>query len=245
MAEKILASQIDGSTSGSWYTKLKTVQSKLGISQTTATVSAGTVATATTMNTFINRLNAVQSNKYGAYAAWSSYKPSTVSVGNKITQSTTYTKINNMLSSLQSICANNYTVLSGYTDDSNCGDYSEDATNSENGDCNTRSCDYCSDESAYDENGVSYGTFTDNSDWSDESDDSDIWGCADDRFGNDQNECDYTFDGCWDSTDNSVEGTSCGDDSTNSQDSQSEGCYNDAHCSEDVTSGNSTYGVVT
>lgn len=245
MAIQILASQINGSTSSSWYYRLKAVQSKLKIATTTATFTAGTSATASTMNTFINRLNNIQTNTYGSYANWGSYKPSTVTQHKLISQSSTYTKINNMLTSLESICANNHTVLSGYSEDSNCGDNSDDSTNSELDLCYTTVCDYCSDESAYDENGVSYGTNTDNPDWTDNTFDSEIWGCSDDRFGNDQFDCDRSMDGCWDYTDHSIEGTSCGNDTTNAEDSQSDGCTNDSYDSEDVTSGNSTYGVVT
>lgn len=127
MATQVKASQISYGNSGSWYKRLYALQSKFGATlNANTTISSGSQITASNMNTFINRLNALQSNPYGSYANWTSYKPATVTAGTKITASTTYNKINNMLTSLESLNANctNHDETD-YGNWSNCGDYND------------------------------------------------------------------------------------------------------------------------
>ena len=111
MATKLQASQISyNSTSNSWYKRLYALQNKFKVTKdATTTITPGTKATYSDMNAFINKLNALQSNTYGSYGNWSSYKPSVVTQYNKITQASTMTKIDNMLASLESFNVNNYT----------------------------------------------------------------------------------------------------------------------------------------
>ena len=114
---KINASQISYNSDNSWYKRLYNVASKLGATKYSTSISAGTKITASDMNTFINRLSALKTNTYGSYASWSSYQPSTVTASKQINESSTYTKINNMLTSLESIHSNDIT-----TADVTCGD---------------------------------------------------------------------------------------------------------------------------
>ena len=154
MATKISASQISGGTSGSWYARLKAVQKKYGATETTKNVTQYSKATADTMNTFIDSLNALSTNKYGSHIFnhYSGNKPARVTQYGKITESTTMTKINNILGNLEagnannnieqlkdstcayngteSTCANNETeaTCGDNSTEGTCGDYSTNAT---------------------------------------------------------------------------------------------------------------------
>lgn len=134
MATQISASQISTNTS-SWYQRLRTIQGKTpttahGSTMITKTtdpaLTSGTAATAAQINSLVNAINGLQSNVFLSYANWSSYKPSTVSQNTLISSENTYTKINNMLSSLESINAN-YSTYGEYNQ--SCPEYTQNATN--------------------------------------------------------------------------------------------------------------------
>lgn len=129
MASKIQASQISYASNGSWYKRLYTLKSRFGANNdANVSITAGTKVTHSDMNSFINKLNALENNTFGAYAAWGVYKPSTVTQNSQIAAAT-MTKIENMLQSLEALNANNTTEsVATY---STCGDCTTNNTDSQ------------------------------------------------------------------------------------------------------------------
>lgn len=117
---KILASQYNG-----WWTTLNQIRTswnQVGSSVTPITVSAGTSATASNMNSLINQVNALKS--YYSGADWANFTEATKSVGQKIEYPS---KMEWMLNYLKGVCAHNST-------NSTFGDFGNFGTNPNFGD---------------------------------------------------------------------------------------------------------------
>lgn len=199
MANKLQANQISTSSS-SWYYRLRALQGKYGITKTSdAGITAGARATYSQYNTFINALNGLQSNTFLAYAQWSSYKPTTVSSGTKITESSQKTKIENMLTSLEAVNANyiNYSerTVTECTDDTDCIAYGDNSDWTDNS-ADAREHDYTTNTDGcivnyvcedYGDNGVD--GHNDTADW--------CGVCTDNCGGCPEIDCDCTDDGTY------------------------------------------------
>lgn len=108
MSDKILAS-----TFNNWWDTLTTIETKLSATKSTQQeASIGNTAEDTTINAFINALNAIQSNKYGQWADWTN-KQTTVSRGTLI-ENNLKTGLNSLLDILNNnICANDVSKEGG------------------------------------------------------------------------------------------------------------------------------------
>lgn len=89
--ELVLASWLNDS-----YTALATKASEVGISYTPSSASQGTLATANEMNTFITKLQGLQSNKYLAHSDYWSYA-TTTSQGTLISKNPVETLVDDLL----------------------------------------------------------------------------------------------------------------------------------------------------
>ena len=165
--DKISAIQIS-TDSSSWYQRLRAIQKKTPtIAHGTTTIPqtadpiiiSGSAASALSINDFINALNSLQSNVFLSYANWNSYKPAIINRGTLISSSDQQQKINNMLTSLENICAN-YQTYGQYNNicqtntldatNNNCNDLSNFNDDSNNPNCQTNgNYSQCGDNTDY------------------------------------------------------------------------------------------------
>lgn len=94
---KILASEYN-----TWYTRLTTLQSRFGLTQTSSSKASGNPANASDMNTLLTRINNLRTNTYLNYAAQTDMV--SLTVGTKI-QQTKATEIDNHLTAFEQVCA--------------------------------------------------------------------------------------------------------------------------------------------
>ena len=97
------------STLASWISSLNTIRTNLSLTQyTDSATKADTVAKASAVNNYLNSINNLRSNKYGAYGVYAISNPESVS---GVIDDNIITKIDTTLSDLAHICANDLTRL--------------------------------------------------------------------------------------------------------------------------------------